>query len=382
LTPAPVEAQTAPLPGTLAHEDVVRRQLAGEEISRAANDRRAGVSDSMAAMPETPAAIPPEVAEYARQRQSRPGGIQDVERLPTAAPGTAYAPPAKEQFELEAEEGAERERERVLERSRNIRGFSEGLDLLGRSLGGLKGGRAVQEPMGGTPGLDEQITRQEDYVPLATRRMLEAKGIKVPEGARLSDLEKILPAVTRLTEGELDRQSAQRVAQTKAIASMQPDEMSDKELADLQQIDDAIRSIRQLGKEREEKGYYTGPLDKMGAKIGEWSGMISPESSEWRRKVQTQLATYIHAMAGGALTPTEVEMYIGAIPHTGLQEEQFDAQVEGILGQLEDKRANMLRTRRFGGKKTKPFEKTTVQVGSDSYAVPIGELREFVNAQR
>jgi len=313
------------------------------------------VSSAMA-MPQTSAAIPPEVAEYARQRV---GGIQDVERLPTASPGTAYAPPAKEQFELEAEEGAERERERVLERSRNIRGFSEGLDLLGRSLGGLRGGRAVQEPMGGTPGLDEQITRQEDYVPLATRRMLEAKGIKVPEGARLSDLEKILPAVTRLTEGEIDRETRGREAQMKAIADIekarQKKPLSEAKATEVAGIDETVRRIDEIIAEKPQ--FNTGPwvsrfesvLGLLGA--GDWNPQ-GPEKKAFNAKLNALLQTFVRAMEGGKPSDKDREFLATVTPRPEDDDQELLRKAGQLREWMVDKKSRVIAALEQSGRET------------------------------
>lgn len=257
------------------------------------------VFTSAQAMPQTPAAIPPEVAEYARQRMGSIGA------MPQPAPGTEYRPPTKEQFELEAEDATERERETALERSRNIRGLAEGLETMGRYIGGIGGGYTIDEPLGTTRGLDEEIARKEDYVPLATRRMLESKGIKVPEGARLSDLERILPSVTRLTEQQVDEQARGREAQMKAIASMQPQPkkpLSEGKAIEVASIDDTIRRIDEVIADKPQ--FNTGPwvsrlesvLDFLGA--GDWNPQ-GPEKKAFNAKLNFLLQTFVSTMERG-----------------------------------------------------------------------------------
>jgi hypothetical protein len=136
--------------------------------------------------------------------------------------------------------------------------------------------------------------------------------------------------------------------------------------------------MKTLLAEREEKGYFTGPLDQYGARIGAMTGAIAPESAEWRRKVTSQLNRYIKEMTGAQLSAAEAKRLLKGMPNEGDQEEIFDEKMEGLIGEIEQRREQFLKTRRWVGKTTGPHEKVRFKVpGRGTASVSAAEADEF-----
>ena len=298
------------------------------------------------------------------------------------------APPGPDFAQLQQQRD---EKMRGLERARDV---SEGLKLAGRSLAGLVGARI---PEGEDVAFDVRadIQRLEDEVTPQERQMLASHGLQIPAGMKRSNLVKmgLIPQHFRGQEATRERESREGIArrglesreaaaQTTATAKAQKEaKLSEKDVAELSQIDDAIVGMKGILSERQEKGYYTGPLDKIGADIGAMAGVISGESAEWRRKVTSQLNAYIKEMTGAQMSAQEAKRLLKGLPTEGDQEYIFDQKMQGTIKELERKRENFLKTRRWAGKETGAFETvpfTVTENGKTRRAnVPGGDVEAF-----
>lgn len=342
---------------------------------------------------------------------------------------TPPPPPGSEVWEQEAS------REKDLGQMGMAREISEGLKLAGRSLVGLSG---AQIPEGDDTARDIRglIAKKEDEISPQMRQMLASKGLVIPEGISMDKLIKmgIVPQHfagqryaagigARQTEGGLERtsregiaaagvtsrekistagiESRERLTQAQVTESKRRYEqdreessrrwevdremaekkfgrLADKELAEIDQMEVSIEGMKAIAAERIEKGYYTGPLDSRGAKIGAWLGFgVSPESIEWRRKVISQLNLYIKEMTGAQLSAAEAKRLMLGLPTDKDQEEFFDAKIKGTIAELERKRDSFLRTRRWAGKDTEAFDKVEYKVGDRRAMVPGGDVPGF-----
>lgn len=264
ITPPAEKPQTMPLPGTLAYMDVARRKMGGEDMSKAANDRRARMQarleeiggmapgpegegapagDAQALLDQMPgeggggpggldvqaSLLPPGgvLPEHAgldfESFQSNPigsGGARPapapspappaIEELPSAAPGLDIGPGSEARF-------AQDERDAKLERAKRMQSVSEGLNLAGRSIAGLSGAK-IPELDDRDYAAEREIVGMEDQLTASERQALEAVGLKIPPGTRRSTLSMILPAITGMRQQGLRQQAQTGAARTAAEA--------------------------------------------------------------------------------------------------------------------------------------------------------------------
>ncbi len=221
------------------------------------------------------------------------------------------------------------------------------------------------------------------------KRMMPSQSF---DGMSANQINGLLPNMSKVYDIEqrkLDRQeSTSARMQDKSIARQdkmaQQAKLSDKQTSELATHDKAISAIDDIVEQK--KKWDTGKLSMGMNKVAGMVGLDDAQKSAFKSDVGEQLASYIKAISGATVSPTERASLLENVPSVYDNDDTFNAKAQALRKRLERNRQIELEYLNKSGKDTEAFKsskpvggKVKVSDGKQTLIIDEADLADAVS---
>ena len=295
----------------------------------------------------------------------------------------------------------ERVREgRIKDTKRNL-ALAQNLDLIGRSLAGLRGGvDTTKLSKADSSGLQSDLADAEDEVSQADRDFLRGTVGELPKGMKYSRLKAILPTVASTLQGrerttaQQKAQEAQQKAQQRAqegragqLATGEARRQKSFERYPIAQAvalkgqKNTLDAIERIKTDKSKVQAAVGPVvGRINKALSQW-GASGPEVSQLQAELANVLSTVGKSISGATISDQEMARIKEQLPQMVQRGDTFDSLLERIQTQIKGDVDNAVQIGSDQGYDMAAFKWGGAKSGAKSIRIPANDTQAIKEAQ-